>query len=92
MVNCLKDKDSERPSAHQLCERVANLKGMHKYRDSARAVEDSRDEIIRSQAASMEEKDHTISSKEEEIQRLRQQLQEQDQANRRLEERKRQLQ
>ena len=24
--NCLKDKDSERPSAHQLCERVADLK------------------------------------------------------------------
>ena len=91
-LNCLKDKDSERPSAHQLCERVADLKGMPKYRDSARAVEDSRDEIIRSQATSMEERDRTISSKEEENQRLRQQLQEKDRANRRLEGRERQLQ
>ena len=62
---------------------------MPKYRDSARAVEDNRDEVIRSQATSMEEKDSTISSREEEIQRLRQQLQEKDQANRQLEERER---
>ena len=81
-LDCLKDKDSERPSAHQLCEKVADLKGMSKYRDSARAVEDSRDEIIRSQATSMEEKDRTISSKEEENQQLRQQIQEKDQTNR----------
>ena len=74
-LDCLKDK---RPSAHQLCERVADLKGMPTYRDSARAVEDSRDEVIRSQATCMEEKDRTIPSKEEEIQQMRQQLQEKD--------------
>ena len=92
-LDCLKDKDSERPSAHQLCERVADLKGMPKYRDSARAVEDSKDEVIRSQATCVEEKERTASAKEEEIQQLRQQLQqERDQANRRLEERDRQLQ
>ena len=50
-LDCLKDKDNERPSAHQLCERVADLKGMPKYRDSTRAFED-RDEVIRSQATS----------------------------------------
>ena len=76
--DCLKDKDGERPSAHQLCERVAALKGMPKYRDSARTVED-RDEVIRSQVIRMEEKDHTISSKEEEIQKLRQRIREKDQ-------------
>ena len=75
-LDCLKDEGSERPSAHQLCERVANLKGMPKYRDSVRAAEDGKDEVIRSQATSMEEKDHTISSKEEEIQQLRQQIRE----------------
>ena len=48
-------------------QRVANLKGMSEYRDSARAIED-RDKIIRLQAISMEEKDHTISAKEEEKQ------------------------
>ena len=87
---CLKDEDRERPSAHQLCERVAGLKRMSIYRDSVRTVE-GRDEVIRSQAISMAEKDHMISSKEEENQQLRKQLQEKDQANRQLEERERQL-
>ena len=86
-LNCLKDKDSERPSAHQLCERVADLKGMPKYRDSARAVED-RDDVIQLQAICIKEKDCIISSKEEEIQQLRQQLHEKDQQ---MEERERQL-
>ena len=91
-LDCLKDEGSERPSAHQLCERVADLKGMPKYRDSARAVEDSRDEIIRLQATSMEEKDRTISSKEVENQQLRQQIRENDQTTRQqLEEGERQI-
>ena len=92
-LDCLKDKDNERPSAHQLCERVADLKGMPKYRDSARAVEDREDEIIRSQAISMEEKYCTIiSSKEEEIQQLRQHIREKDQTNtQQLEEGERQI-
>ena len=89
-LDCLKDKDSERPSAHQLCERVADLKGMPEYLDSARTIQD-KDEEIQSLMTRMEEKDHAISSKEEEIQQMRQQLQERDQANRQLEERVRQL-
>jgi serine/threonine protein kinase len=85
-LDCLKDKDTERPSAHQLCERIADLKISSKYRDSTRIVQD-RDDVIRSQAIRM------VSSKEEEIQQLRQQLQqERDQANRKLEERVKQLQ
>jgi hypothetical protein len=55
---------------------------MPKYGDSARTVEDSRDEVIRSQAICMEEKDRTISSKEEEIRLLRQQIREKDQTTR----------
>ena len=86
-LNCLKDEGSQRPSAHQLCERVAYLKGMPKYRESLQ----ENDEIIQSQIVRMEEKDRMISSKEEENQQLRQQLQEKDQANRQLEERERQL-
>ena len=82
-LDCLKDKDSERPSSHQLCERVADLKGMPKYIDSAGT---DKDDVIQSQAVQ-------ISSKEQENQQLRQQLQqERDQANRQLEERERQLQ
>ena len=90
-VDCLKDKDNERPSAHQLCERVADLKGMPKYKDSASNIQ-NKDEAIQSLTIRMEEKDSTISSKEEENQQLRQQLQqERDQANRQLEEREREL-
>ena len=69
-LDCLKDEGSERPLAHQLCERVADLKGIPQYRDSVRIVQD-KDEVIR--------------SKEEENQQLRQQLQERYQANRQLE-------
>ena len=91
-LNCLKDKDNERPSAHQLCERVADLKRMPRYIDSTRTVQD-KDEVNRSQAIRIQENEHTISSKEEEIRQLRQQLQqERDQAKRQLEERERQLQ
>ena len=92
-LDCLKDKDSERPSAHQLCERVVDLKGMPKYKDSARTVQkrDIDSEVIRSLTISMEEKDCMISFKEEENQQLRRQLQEKDQANTQLSERERQL-
>ena len=86
-LNCLNDEGSQRPSAYQLCERVADLKGMPKYRGSLQET----DEIIQSQVIRIEEKDRMISSKEEENQQLRQQLQEKHQAYRQLEERERQL-
>ena len=101
ILDCLKDKDNERPSAHQLCERVADLKRMEKYIDSARTVQDE-DEVNQSLASRVEENVRAISSKEEEIQQLRQQLQqknqvivqvqrERDVARRRSEEREMQL-
>ena len=93
-LDCLKDEGSERPSAHQLCERVTDLKGMANYRDSAKTIQkrDTDDsEVIRSLTVCMEEKDYTISSKEKENRQLRQQLQERDQASRQIEERERQL-
>ena len=77
ILDCLKDKDNERPSAHQLCERVADLKRMEKYIDSARTVQD-KDEVIQSLASCVEENVRAISSKEEENQQLRQQLQQRD--------------
>ena len=72
-LDCLKDKDSDRPSAHQLCERVADLKGRSKYRDSAGTVEDkdSSDEL-QAMKIHLGEFQHLLSSKENEIQRLRQ--------------------
>ena len=59
-LDCLKDKDNGRPSAHQLCERVAALKEKSDYRDGARAVQD-KDEEIRQQRQQIREKDQTIS-------------------------------
>ena len=36
ILDCLKDKDRERPSAHQLCKRIVELKEMLRYADSTR--------------------------------------------------------
>ena len=54
-LDCLKDRDVERPSAQQLCERVAALKEGPQYSESVRAVEarstteqDERDRELRS--------------------------------------------
>ena len=97
-LDCLKDEGSERPSAHQLCERIADLKGMPKYRDSARAIKD-RDEEIRQLRQQIREKDQTIRQQSEEGERqiglLNQQLKqvqlESDQNSRLKEEKERQL-
>ena len=67
-LDCLKDEGSERPSAHQLCERVADLKGKSDYIDSARAVQD-KDEEIRQQRQRIREKDQTIRQQSEEGER-----------------------
>jgi serine/threonine protein kinase len=67
-LSCLKDKDSERPSAHQLCEKVADLKGKSDYRDSVRAVQD-KDEVIRQQRKQIRERDQTIRRQLEEGER-----------------------
>ena len=87
-LDYLKDNDSERPSAHQLCEIITDLKGIDKYIDSTRIGCD-KDEIIRSQAICIKESQCTISSKEEENHQLRQELQqerERDRVSRQLEE------
>ena len=39
-LDCLKDRDVERPSAQQLCERVAALKESPEYSESVRAAEE----------------------------------------------------
>jgi serine/threonine protein kinase len=104
-VDCLKDKDNERPSAHQLCERVADLKGKPDYRDSSRAVQDKEEEIqqLRQQ---IREKDQTNRQQSEEGERqiglLNQQLrqlqlennqnaQQKEEKERQVEEKERQL-
>ena len=86
-LDCLKNEENEHPSAHQLCERVADLKRMPKYTDNARNIKD-KDEVIQSQAIHIEENEHKISLKEAENQQLKQQLQQKrDETSRQLEER-----
>ncbi len=88
-LDCLKDKSNERPSAHQLCERVADLKGSTEYMDHVGMAVD-KDEVIRLQEVRMKEYEQ---SKEEEIQQLKRQLQQQNErANIQLEEKENQLQ
>ena len=44
-LDCLNDKDIERPSAEELCRRVASLKRNHKYMESVREGEEQSREI-----------------------------------------------
>ena len=61
-LDCLKDRDVERPSAQQLCERVAALKEDPQYSESVRVVE----------ARSIEEQDRS-DERDRELRSLRQQ-------------------
>ena len=96
--DCLKDEGNERLSAHQLCERVAELKGTPKYVDSARTVQD-KDEEIRQLRQQIREKDQTnrqqLDEKERQLGLLNQQLRqlqiENDQNARQKYEKERQL-
>ena len=92
-LNCLKDKDSEHPSAHQLFERVADQKGMLKYLDSKKIAEDKSVIPPQSQRVGIDVNECTIISSIQEVnQQLRQQLQkDRYHANRILEEKERQL-
>ena len=44
-LSCLKDKDIERPSAEELCRRIASVKRSHKYNESVREGEQQSREI-----------------------------------------------
>ena len=45
-LNCLKDKNVERPSAEELCKCIASLKQNHKYSESVRISEEQKREIV----------------------------------------------
>ena len=62
-LNCLKDEDIERPSARQLCEKVAALKDNPQYSESVRAFE----------ARSTAEQDRSSDERDRELRSLRQQ-------------------
>ena len=84
-LDCLKDRDVERPSAQQLCERVAALKENQEYSESVRAGQErntteqgGREERVRSLRQQHDEvvrqKDEVIAAGQGEMEQLRQQL------------------
>ena len=76
-LDCLKDKDSERPSAQQLCERVASLKERSEYSNNVVAAQQERQQLSRQQAQQRE-----IEVKERQLGQLREQLQQIQQLHR----------
>ena len=78
-LDCLKDVDGERPSAQQLCERLAALKETAKYKMASERVKNSggcsgENEVIQSLQKMLEAKDHVISQKDAVIAEKEQQL------------------
>ena len=62
-LDCLKDQEGERPSAGELCQRLAALKDTPEYTESEREVEDRRTTQLT-----------TLAERDREIKELRQQL------------------
>ena len=85
-LDCLKDKDSERPSAQQLCERVASLKERSEYSDSVAAAQQERqqlrEQLQQIQQLHREQTQQIVQEKEREVVQLRHQLQESQQLHR----------
>ena len=78
-LDCLKDRDVERPSAQQLCERVAALKETSKYKNACERVSDSSDkdgeyEKIQSLQQNLEEKNSIIDKKEHQLRQCREEM------------------
>ena len=48
ILNCLKDRDVERPSAHRICDSVAVLKEIPEYKESIEAANKEKEREIRS--------------------------------------------
>ena len=84
-LDCLKDRDRERPSAQELCNRLAAVKDTPQYGESVqqgqRATTDGERARIRELQAEaqerqrqLQEKDRTIASRERQLRQINQQL------------------
>ena len=71
-LHCLKDKDTERPSAQQLCERMANLKERPEYSDSVAVAQERRQLRQQPQQREIEEKERQLRQLREQLQQLQQ--------------------
>jgi hypothetical protein len=75
-LDCLKDKDIERPSADQLCKNVAALKERNEYKNAIEKYErdNCREEMLQDLQQTLEEKKHVIDEKDVVIAEREQQL------------------
>ena len=75
-LDCLKDADGERPSAQQLCERLAALKESAKYKNASERVKDSRGKEGEYEQLQhvIDQKDATIAEKEQQLRQCREEL------------------
>ena len=89
-LNCLKDRDRERPSCHEICGRISTLKSSSKYLESVQSCVNTKQtqttrrerEIIQNLQQQLHTKNQLLRKKEaaiatcqQEVQQLRQQLQ-----------------
>ena len=81
-LNCLKDKDRERPSCHELCGHMSTLKASPKYTES---VQQSQVNAKPTQSANRESRElqqsQQIQDLQQQLHTLRDQLQEKEQEN-----------
>ena len=80
-LDCLKDADGERPSAQQLCERLAALKETAKYKNASERAKDSRGKEGEYEQLQhvIDQKDATIAEKERQLRQCREELTQQNQ-------------
>ena len=88
-VDCLKDTDTERPSAQQICHRLSALKETPQYRQSLEAGEgggdiQERDQLIQQLQQENEEREGEIRESRRENQSLRDELQQKEEETQRL--------
>ena len=85
-LDCLKDKDSERPSAQQLCERVASLKERPEYSESVAAAQQE-DQQLRQQLQQLRQRStREREEKERQLGQMRQHLESSEQERAKLKE------
>jgi serine/threonine protein kinase len=105
-LNCLKDADDARPSAQQLCERIAALKKMDKYKNASEGVKNSSGDCKEREYEQIQrlqqkleannciigQKDAVIAENEQQLRQSREDNQQQSQQIQQLERDKQQLQ
>ena len=74
-LDCLKDKDIERPSAQQLCERVASLKERPEYSESVAAAQQENQQLRQQLQQLQQRSTREREEKERQLGQTRQQLQ-----------------